>query len=358
MERQIHYFMGANTKDGFCSLYSELFHDPRIETVWIIKGGPGNGKSTFMRALGALAEENCAEQEYILCSSDPDSLDGLLIPKAKLAVVDGTAPHVFEPQLCGLDARYIDFSSCYRDGLSRLRDELMNVRAENKACYLPAYTCLSAAASLRQEVLRSVRAHLPKEALHPIIEGIRQALHPGSHGGIIRRFFTGFTPKGLQYRLEAPAELCDRLYILKDSYGLADEVLEGLVRVAEKESLFCIAGMSPLDPKQYEQLIFPEQRVGILRSTQQTAYHGSCFCQLDLDALCDKHLTAQLKRHIPFMLCTANALIEEAITHLQEAKALHDRLELLCRPYVDFSVASCLRERYQEKLLERLNEMA
>lgn len=358
MARQIHYFLGANSKDGFCSLYSELYKDPRIQTVWIIKGGSGNGKSTFMRALGETAEANGLKQEYILCSSDSDSLDGLVLPEVQLAVVDGTAPHVFEPQLCGLDARYIDFSSCYRDGMEHIKNTLYSVRAENKACYRPAYTCLSCAAALRQEVLSSVRGLLAEDALDSISNGIRQELHQGNGGSIVKRFFTGFTPKGLQYRLDAPAALCDRLYILKDTYGLTNEILSSVIVSAEKNGLSCIAGMSPLDPGQYEQLILPELKIGILRSTQQTAYHGSSFCQLDLDALCEKQLPAQLKRHIPFMLCTANALVEQAITHLQEAKAHHDKLELLCRPYVDFSVASCLRERYQEKLLERIKQIS
>lgn len=357
MASQIHYFLGANTKDGFCSFYQELYEDPRIKTVWIIKGGPGNGKSTFMRALGETAEANGLKQEYILCSSDPDSLDGLVLPEVSLAVVDGTEPHVFEPQLCGLDARYIDFSSCYRDGMENIAQTLYGVRTENKACYRPAYTCLSCAAALRQEVYLSVRSQLPEDILLSIGEGMRQELRQGKQACIIKRFFTGFTPKGLQYRLDTPAALCDRLYILKDSYGLSSEILSALLYSALQNSLFCIAGMSPLDPTRYEQLILPELKIGILRSTQQTAYHGSSFCQIDLDALCEKHLPAQLKRHIPFLLCTANALTEEAITHLQEAKALHDKLELLSRPYVDFSVASCLRERYQEKLLERIRQM-
>lgn len=356
MAQQIHYFLGANSKDGFRSLYSELFNDKRVQTVWIIKGGPGNGKSTFMRALGETAEQHDCEQEYILCSSDPDSLDGLIIPAAGIAIVDGTAPHILEPQLCGLDAKYVDFSQCYRQGMETVSSELNTVQKENKACYIPAYVCLSSAAALRREVWRSVRAKLPESIISSVCDGILQQeiCSEGNRSGIIRRFFSGITPKGLQYRIDTPSALCDRLYILKDSYGMSHEIFTALLSFAMKKRQFCIVGMSPLAPEQIEQLILPELHIGILRSSQQTAYHGSSFCQIDLDALCDKYLTNQLKKHIPFLLCTSNALIEEAISHLQEAKAFHDKLEVLCRPFVDFSVATGLRERYQEKLASML----
>ena len=46
------YFLGANSKNGFYSLYDELFAGEY--RLHIIKGGPGTGKSSFMRKIGAL----------------------------------------------------------------------------------------------------------------------------------------------------------------------------------------------------------------------------------------------------------------------------------------------------------------
>ena len=42
------------------------------------------------------AEEAGLKTEYILCSGDPDSLDGLILPGKAVAIVDGTAPHIQE----------------------------------------------------------------------------------------------------------------------------------------------------------------------------------------------------------------------------------------------------------------------
>lgn len=40
--------------------------------------------------------------EYFYCSSDTDSLDGIASPSLKVAAIDGTAPHVIEPDYPGV----------------------------------------------------------------------------------------------------------------------------------------------------------------------------------------------------------------------------------------------------------------
>ncbi|MEG2679595.1 MAG: hypothetical protein RR949_06600, partial [Oscillospiraceae bacterium] len=62
--------------------------------IYYLKGGPGCGKSTLMNAVGRQARDAGLDAEYILCSGDPDSLDGIVIPALGVAVADGTAPHV------------------------------------------------------------------------------------------------------------------------------------------------------------------------------------------------------------------------------------------------------------------------
>ena len=39
--------------------------------------------------------------EYFHCSSDPNSLDGIIINDLKIALIDGTAPHTLEPKYAG-----------------------------------------------------------------------------------------------------------------------------------------------------------------------------------------------------------------------------------------------------------------
>ena len=102
---EIRYFLGGNTPLGFHSLYHQLSDPARFQALYIIKGGPGSGKSTLMRRVGRHAQAAGLNTEEVLCSGDPDSLDALILPQLGAALVDGTAPQGVVPlvhfELCG-----------------------------------------------------------------------------------------------------------------------------------------------------------------------------------------------------------------------------------------------------------------
>ena len=104
--KQTHFFLGANSAEGFYGLYDQLL-DARLYDLIILKGTPGCGKSTFMRRAAAALEERGLETVYIHCSGDPDSLDGVIAPTIRTAIVDGTAPHVLEPRYALAHLRFI-----------------------------------------------------------------------------------------------------------------------------------------------------------------------------------------------------------------------------------------------------------
>ncbi|MGI6361693.1 MAG: ATPase [Bacillota bacterium] len=85
-------FPGSNTPQGFHSFYQEVLQG--LERIFILKGGPGVGKSTLIRKIGQAILDRGYDVEFWQCSSDCDSLDGVMIPALSLAVVDGTTPQV------------------------------------------------------------------------------------------------------------------------------------------------------------------------------------------------------------------------------------------------------------------------
>ena len=91
-----HMFPGGNTSKGFYSYYNYIINQEDAKRIFILKGGPGVGKSTFMKKIAAEMLERGDDAEYMHCSSDNNSLDGLVIPRIGVALIDGTAPHVVD----------------------------------------------------------------------------------------------------------------------------------------------------------------------------------------------------------------------------------------------------------------------
>ena len=88
----IQYFLGGNTPAGFYSLYHQLSDPARMRALYIIKSGPGSGKSSLMRRVERHVRAAGMETEEVLFSGDTDSLDAVIIPALRSAIVDGTAP--------------------------------------------------------------------------------------------------------------------------------------------------------------------------------------------------------------------------------------------------------------------------
>lgn len=84
-------FPGNNTAYGFYSFYDQIV-GPGANHIFVIKGGPGVGKSTFMRVIGQALVDRGFDIEQHCCSSDPNSLDGVYIPAIDVALIDGTSP--------------------------------------------------------------------------------------------------------------------------------------------------------------------------------------------------------------------------------------------------------------------------
>ncbi len=333
------YFLGANTPEGFRSEYDTLQKDPRIRRLLILKGGSGCGKSTLMKTVAARAEETGRRVERILCSSDPDSLDGLLIPEIGLALVDGTAPHVVEPALCGCGANYLNLGRCYRE--AELRPLIPAIRAAkeaNTACYGPVSGCLHAVSDLakarRQLLGRERILAVTKKALGQILDG---ELPQGNGPGTVRRIYlSGITPKGLLSI--SPAE--GRIWTILDSWGAGSGLLRTLADRWIEAGENVVLAMDPLDPDAAAGVLLPNRGQGWLRVHPDFPGPKHAMLRLDLDTALEEGLPDAIADKAREMRNLERSLLRQAVSWLRQAKDHHDLIEELYRPAVDFAAVT------------------
>lgn len=313
----IHYFLGANSRRGFYSLY-DSFPPGAGSFLHIIKGGPGNGKSGFMRRLATAAEEKGLDVEYVLCSGDPDSLDGIYIPALHQAWCDGTAPHVTEPAAFAVDSDYVNLGSFCRLPISSPDGErIRHLNRTYKGLYRQAYALLSAAASVQDAAADGSTPSWLAGHIGSILDQ-KLCQVPARPVPTIRRFFSAVSCRGILYLKEDVLKLCKLIYAF-DSHAPA--ALSLVVQEAKARGASLILSLDPLDPARLSAVLLPD--CGLAFVGPDWELPGQQLIALG----------AASEQDIPQFA----PLMEQAIDRLRQAKALHDEMEAVYRPYMDFS---------------------
>ena len=129
------YFPGANTGLGFVNRFDGIVPPwAKPHYTYVLKGGPGVGKSTLMRKVAARAAAKGYTVEEFHCASDPDSFDAVRVAELRVVLLDGTAPHSIDPVIPGACDEVIDLGHFLRhEEFMREADRLRARCAANKA---------------------------------------------------------------------------------------------------------------------------------------------------------------------------------------------------------------------------------
>lgn len=349
------YFLGANSKDGFYSLMDRLIDPAEARAIYILKGGPGCGKSSLMKKVGQAAQDAGCCPQYIYCSGDPDSLDGLVIDEWGVALCDGTAPHIAEPSYPGAVERYVNLGACYDTaGLATHKKEIMELMGGYQGAYRRAYRCLKGAGQLIEDNLELLETDALKAKIKKRAKGIiaREIPKHGTGGKVTERFLSALTCKGQVCLFETANELCKYIYELADSYGLAHLLLEELLGAAVERGHDAVVCPDPMAPSRLQHLLLPGLGVAFVTGSPELPYPGKPYRRIRLDAMADQEELRRHKARIRFSRKVARALLDEGMETLAAEKELHDALEKVYNPYVDFDRVYAMADEVIGEILE------
>ncbi len=349
------FFLGANTPYGFRSLFHELYDPADGWCAYILKGGPGTGKSTFMKTIAAKCDAAGVGYETIRCASDPDSLDALRIESKKICIADGTAPHVLEPKFPGAVETTLDLSAFWDAAVLREnRDEIMRLFAENASDHRRCVRFLQAAESLSRDVRRIALECVDTDKIERYASRFasrRFGVPRGVIGREITRYLSAVTPEGIFVHLDTLDALCDELLVVDDPHGAASAaLLSCLRRYALGAGLDVIVCPCPLHPDAGPQDLFiPQLRLGIVT---ENAFHR-------IDGTSKVHASrftnaAALRAHrsrITFSRRTEKELLEEAVCACSDALHVHNELETYYKRAMDYDAVTRLAEKTAAEIL-------
>jgi hypothetical protein len=336
-------FLGANTPQGFVSFFDELYNPYENCSAYIIKGGPGTGKSTLMKSILSQCEKRGFATEKIYCASDPDSLDGIIVPDIGVSVADGTSPHIIEPKFPGACENIINTGDFWDKNKLRTRaDEIRSLSLENSIHHRRSAKYLAAAGQIAEENLRLTAKYTDKDKADNFAFRFAQRELPKKKyalpGRKSKRFISAITPKGKIFLDENIRENSYRVIGIEDEYsGVSGIILERIGEAAIRNGYDVIFCHCPMKPKmQCEHIIIPEKNLALMTIRSD----HNITIEFDRIIHTRRFFYEGINEHSAYLRFNRKLIREltkEAVSALKDAKSTHDKLENIYIEAMDFS---------------------
>ncbi len=334
------YFAAANSGDGFFSLFSEVFDRKKLDKIYILRGGPGTGKSTLMKKIGRRGEDEGFTVHYIPCSSDVSSLDGVIIPEKAVAVFDGTAPHSAEPKYPYAAEVTAELYGGLGEGVLRgKRAEIIALTDHAALESAAAYEYLFAAAKMKREALYCVRGCFDGTKAARAAKREVSALSAG--GEEKRRFISSVDCDGMK-TLDTYKKLAKTKTAVTDKFGLGYEFMRLLLASAREKGALCTRFSDPIAPELTEALWFENDKVYFFIDRTEDE---ECDKKLNIMRFVSREKLRESRQKLRFAARCEEALTCGAVKCFGVARKDHDALESIYSDAMDFRFADITAER-------------
>lgn len=346
-------FPGGNTANGSYNFF-EYMIPSNVNRIFCLKGGPGVGKSSLMKKIANEFIEKGYEVELHYCPSDPSSLDGVVIKKLGVVLLDGTAPHIVDPKDPGAIDEVVNLGDYWNlENMEKNRKGIVESGKDIGNSFKRAYKYLKAAEPIYYDMEEKYMDCMDFGQVNLLTEHfIYDLFKDVSSTGIYKKerhlFGTAITPVGhLDYTDSILSEV-SKVYYLNGKIGTGKTTF--LQRICDKAIQ---KGMSvevyhyPLIKEKLETIIIKDLDIGI---TISSLFKGKN--TIDLDKYLNQEKLSKYQEEISFDEKIFDELINYAISNLNKAKAKHDVIEAYYVPNMRFDEIEQLRIDLVKRILK------
>ncbi|MCK9443147.1 MAG: hypothetical protein M0Q14_01235 [Tissierellaceae bacterium] len=348
-------FPGGNTSQGLYSLHDNIISNQR-NRLYILKGMPGGGKSSLMKAIAERMFDKGYSIEYHHCPSDPGSIDAIVIEGLGVGIIDGTPPHIVDPLFPGLSDKIVDLAiSIDSDKLKSEESTIKAAKLQNKYAYEKCFNYFKAANIIAEQIRRDNGRNIDTRGLNnqsrKLIDLIfsKLPIPKKSNGFKLRHLFSSaYTPEGFTDYTYTILKWVEDVYYIEGDIGtgksfLMNRILEaGIIKNFEMEVYY-----NPMFPDKIQTLYIKE-----LDSAITSNELGSKFAKEKIDL---NGFLVQ-KSFVEEDVNTMNLIIERGIENLKEAKENHKILENAYRAAINYTMIDKEREMIYTEILNLIKQ--
>lgn len=349
----LNYFAGGNTSKGFYSFFDSNLAN--LDRLFILKGGPGTGKSYLIKKVGEVWKKKGYTLEYMYCSSDKDSVDGIIIRELNVGIVDGTKPHVIEPQFPGVIDDYVNLGVAWdAKKLKKNKDTITLLTKQVSAAFRSAYDSFRDALEFHEKRKHRVSQTLNRDKVKALAEQFVETIFQGNKkiktADIKHRFHGANTPTGPFSFIDELTEPLEKRYFLQGRPGTGKStllkrlLLEAEVRGFDAEAYHC-----GFEPETLDLLIIRELGVAIFDNKEP---HQLTPNRKNDEIINMEQTVLELNvyEEDDDVLRAYDEKMKEGIASLAKAKSLRDKLESYYIDAMDFSITTNIRYDIQREI--------
>lgn len=352
----VDFFLGTTTPAGFKGYFEPLRQEPGMK-LYLIKSGPGCGKSTLMKQLARKAEQRGEAIERVHCASDPDSLDGVIFLEKQTAIVDATAPHVLEPNAPGADEIVVSlYHTIQAEALTPHCTEVKELFRRNALLRARAARYIASAGSLLLDSRRAEACSTNFEKVRRYVKRLCTRVLPRCPEPCTPmeelRLLSAITPKGMVFYKNTVQALADRCIVFRDDYGAVSRLLLELIRAEALARgyhiITCPCALHPED--QIDHILIPSLRLAFLTDNCWHPVQLPGVQAVRCTRFVDRENLTRCRARLRFNERAARELLDQAVALMAQAKSCHDELETYYRAAVDFEAVDAEAQRCAQML--------
>ncbi len=354
MKNHLKYFLAANSCEGFVSHFGDCYNPYDNWKVYIIKGGPGTGKSSFMRKVATAAEQKGEQIILCPCSSDPDSLDAVILKDKKTVILDGTAPHTLDPRYPAVCEEILNFGQFWDSDKIKGKKEIIEISNRNQSLHKTASKYLSAAGQIMLDTYKTALSCTKIVEVKTFAEKLCKKYIPRKSGLPYEwvRFIQGITPKGIISYHETVTDSCQNLVIISDKFRATSNAIINEVRnYCLINGYEIITLKNPFLPTVItDHIIIPELNLAFATETDRLKF------ATDTRRIHARRFTSNKQLHNSTQRLKLNHKVTDSLLYaaadtLAQAKTVHDKLESHYINAMDFEALNKFAEKFCEKVL-------
>lgn len=358
-QNDLHYYIAGNTAEGYYRLTESILKE--LDKCYVLTGGPGIGKSTFIKSVAEDLKGTTHFLEYLHSPSEPGSLDGLIIRDKRIALVDELLIQHLKREEMG-DTHFIHLSEGVDpDSLTQYKDDIVLLRKQLDRLYDLSYKTFNDSLRAHDELediyISSMNFNEADKLTNELIQLFygNEVQHKAAK--VEHRFLGAATPEGAKDFIQQLTSDINKRFFIKGRAGSGKStMLKKIAQAGEEKGYDVEVYHCGFDPNSLDMIILRELGMAIFDSTAPHEY----FPDRDNDEIVDVY-----KRCIQAGTDEAYATeiarttkkykdkMNEAISLLKNAKNVRDQLKTIYSKAMDYTFVDQKKEEWINDILRK-----